>query len=182
MLVSKVRLFGFHSHSIPHGERCAHVSDSDITLRFVGPLGEPECAPIIKALYPTYSRSHLSAPTDITHTTTKSVGLSLGYDPYGSLHVDYQDALERAFTSTAHIAGSGVETNVAMFTSVEDPAAQQGVDPALDFAVMVALPSEHTRSFEVELSVEATVDRSSVRDFSRGSWFAQLNKTRVVTR
>jgi len=148
-----------------HSLSQTRIKDCDLTFRFLPPIGERDNAPIIKALYPSYASG--STPTDVKFNTTTSGRLSIGFDPYGSVTLKHSQYKEASFKTATNVRGSGVETSMGIFTSVEDPGSHSGVEPALELAFLLYLPSPITKSFELELSVEATVDRLSVAEKAR---------------
>jgi hypothetical protein len=98
-------------------------------MRFLPPASSPMGpSPVIKALFPSDgSADQQGAATDVTHSSQLNYGLSLGYDPYGSLHLDHSSTLKYSYTTRSTAIGSGVESSHALFTITEDPTSRQGV-------------------------------------------------------
>jgi hypothetical protein len=58
---------------------------------------------------------------------TNNLGLVLGFDPYGALHLDHSSQMEFKYATHSSIVSSGVESSRALFTVNEDPSSRQGV-------------------------------------------------------
>jgi len=134
------------------------IQDTLISLNFMGVPNMQGNAPIIKVMCPT---ALTGAETLVKTQSLNTFGLSLGFDPHGSLHLSRQSSLDASYTSHPNVIGSGVESSHAIFTWTEDSVRHAGVESSLDFAMLVQLPLATTmdpteRAFEAELSVEAT--------------------------
>ncbi|GAA99130.1 uncharacterized protein L969DRAFT_432985 [Mixia osmundae IAM 14324] len=155
-------------HALTQGR----VRQAEVSLRFFPAGDDPDgVCPVIKAIYPSHSTQAppVEERTQVHRNTNTTLGVSIGYTPYGSLFLSRGGGTDYAYTSHPSVLGSGVESSRALFTIGEDPVAHTGVTPSLDLAVLLWLPEEGNNAFEAELSVEATVGRSGV-----GSGFGRL--------
>lgn len=87
-------------------------------------------------------------------------GVSLGYDPFGDLHIAHTTAHQWTQITSAKLVVSGIHSSHAMITLEEDPTTNEGVPTSFDFAILLELPdAPQTTEFEVDLKVEASVSR-----------------------
>ncbi|GAA5945044.1 hypothetical protein JCM1841_004514 [Sporobolomyces salmonicolor] len=136
--------FRANFHSPPSSS--SRVRDAEITLRFHGIAGP---SPVIKAIAP--GSIGVGPVAEVERTISTTGGLHLGYSPYGTLEISRTASRKYVRTTQAAINSSGVETSDLWLTLEEDPITKQGVPQAVDFAVLLYLPSSAPAGFEVDL-------------------------------
>lgn len=139
------------------------IKDAEIRMQFASDAGEGQ--PTIKAISPdspATSRPGSGSSSQVTRTTHLIGNLSLGFVNAGELSLDAGEETNTTYNTSATCFGSGVETSHALFTLTEDPGSHGahglfvcmsgqtlmgrvaigGVDPFIDCAVLLQLPSE----------------------------------------
>ncbi|PLW11098.1 hypothetical protein PCANC_21342 [Puccinia coronata f. sp. avenae] len=149
----------------------ARIKHSQIKLTTLSSDGTSSGdTPIIKAIYPSQGTIHKTGDqTLVRRTDENSIGVKLGVDPYGAMILSHTQSRTQERYTAPYLLGSGIETNKLLITMNEDSSLHAGVPPSLAFAILLYLPSESTKSFQADLTIETSV-RNEIGASIRKMW------------
>ncbi|POW06806.1 hypothetical protein PSHT_10223, partial [Puccinia striiformis] len=151
----------------------ARIKHSQIKLTTLSSEGSSSGdTPIIKAIYPSQGTIHKTGDqTLVRRTDENSIGVKLGVDPasYGAMILSHTQSRTQERYTAPYLLGSGIETNKLLITMNEDSSLHAGVPPSLAFAILLYLPSDSTKSFEADLTIETSV-RNEIGASIRKMW------------
>jgi len=149
----------------------ARIKHSQIKLTTLSSDGSSSGdTPIIKAIYPSQGTIHKTGDqTLVRRTDENSIGVKLGVDPYGAMVLSHTQSRTQERYTAPYLLGSGIETNKLLITMNEDSSLHAGVPPSLAFAILLYLPSESTKAFQADLTIETSV-RNEIGASIRKMW------------
>ncbi|KNZ55522.1 hypothetical protein VP01_2658g2 [Puccinia sorghi] len=124
----------------------------------------------MRAIYPSQGTIHKTGDqTLVRRTDENSIGVKLGVDPYGAMILSHTQSRTQERYTAPYLLGSGIETNKLLITMNEDSSLHAGVPPSLAFAILLYLPSESTKAFQADLTLETSV-RNEIGASLRKIW------------
>ncbi|EFP87275.1 uncharacterized protein PGTG_12859 [Puccinia graminis f. sp. tritici CRL 75-36-700-3] len=149
----------------------ARIKHSQIKLTILSSEGSPSGdTPVIKAIYPSQGTIHKTGDkTLVRRTDENSIGVKLGVDPYGAMILSHTQSRTQERYTAPYLLGSGIETNKLLITMNEDSSLHAGVPPSLAFAILLYLPSDSTKAFQADLTIETSV-RNEIGASIRKMW------------
>ncbi|WAR64217.1 hypothetical protein PtB15_16B377 [Puccinia triticina] len=149
----------------------ARIKHSQIKLTILSSEGiSSGDTPVIKAIYPSQGTIHKTGDqTLVRRTDENSIGVKLGVDPYGAMILSHTQSRTQERYTAPYLLGSGIETNKLLITMNEDSSLHAGVPPSLAFAILLYLPSESTKAFQADLTIETSV-RNEIGASIRKMW------------